>query len=80
MMENKAKIYEPPKGTRGDNFVGGFMMRLARPIFQRQVSRYRRATTPEPGKFMGFPVLLLTTIGARSGKGAHPRPRRIPGW
>lgn len=44
------------------------MMRLARPFFQRQVSSYRRATSPEPPKFQGFPVLLLTTVGARSGR------------
>ncbi|HEX6350647.1 MAG TPA: nitroreductase family deazaflavin-dependent oxidoreductase [Candidatus Dormibacteraeota bacterium] len=48
--------------------MGGFLMRLAQPLFHRQVARYRRAPGPEPGKFMGFPVLLLTTVGARSGK------------
>jgi deazaflavin-dependent oxidoreductase (nitroreductase family) len=44
------------------------MLKLAQPFFRRQVDRYRKLTTEEPGKFMGFPVLLLTTVGARSGK------------
>jgi deazaflavin-dependent oxidoreductase (nitroreductase family) len=48
--------------------MGGVMMKLAQPFFRRQVKRYSRLTSPEPGKFMGFPVLLLTTVGAKSGK------------
>ncbi|HEY3195728.1 MAG TPA: nitroreductase family deazaflavin-dependent oxidoreductase [Candidatus Dormibacteraeota bacterium] len=48
--------------------MGGVMMKLAQPFFRHQVKRYSRLTSPEPGKFMGFPVLLLSTIGARSGK------------
>jgi len=44
------------------------MLKLAQPFFRRQVDRYRKLKTEEPGKFMGFPVLLLTTVGARSGK------------
>ena len=47
--------------------MGGVMMKLAQPFFRRQVKRYSRLTSPEPGKFMGFPVLLLSTIGAKSG-------------
>jgi len=44
------------------------MLRLARPFFSHQVARYRRANTPEPATFMGFPVCVLTTVGAKSGK------------
>lgn len=44
------------------------MLKLAQPFFQRQINRYSKLTTAEPGKFMGFPVLLLTTVGVRSGK------------
>ena len=47
--------------------MGGVMMKLAQPFFRRQVKRYSQLTSPEPGKFMGFPVLLLSTIGAKSG-------------
>jgi deazaflavin-dependent oxidoreductase (nitroreductase family) len=68
MTEKHTKIHVPPKGTRGDRIGGGLMMRLARPIMRRHVSRYSQVTTPEPGKFRGFPVLVLTTIGSRSGK------------
>ena len=67
MSEEQAKIRVPPKGTRGDPFMG-IMLRLARPFFARQVARYQRATGPEPARFQGFPVLLLTTVAARSGK------------
>src|SRR5919204_2236362 len=56
------------RGTRGARFMGGVLMRLARPFFNRQVRRYARATTAEPATFMGFPVCVLTTVGARSGK------------
>jgi deazaflavin-dependent oxidoreductase (nitroreductase family) len=68
MTDESSAIQVPPRGTRGDRMMGGLMLRLGRPFFARQVARYRRATGPEPGKFMGFPVLLLTTVGARSGK------------
>jgi len=67
-MTEGAKIRVPPRGTRGDRFIGGVMLRLARPFFSRQVARYRRASTPEPATFMGFPVCVLTTVGAKSGK------------
>ncbi|OLC02671.1 MAG: hypothetical protein AUI15_03500 [Actinobacteria bacterium 13_2_20CM_2_66_6] len=32
-----------------------------------QVSRYRKATGPTPPIMMGFPTVLLTTVGARTG-------------
>ena len=64
----QGSIHVPPKGTRGTRFMGGVLMRLARPFFNRQVRRYARATTAEPATFMGFSVCVLTTVGARSGK------------
>lgn len=42
-------------------------MRLAKPLMDMQISRYRRTSGPEPPKMMGFPTILLTTIGARTG-------------
>ncbi len=66
MSDQPGAIHVPPKGTRGDWFVG-LMMRVARPLVQMQVSRYSRAPTAEPAKFQGFPVLLLTTVGAKTG-------------
>lgn len=47
---------------------GALAARLARPFMKRQVARYQRAKGPEAEKFMGFPILLLTTVGARTGK------------
>ena len=43
-------------------------MRVFRPFAGLETSRYKRVSTPEAAKFMGFPVLVLTTTGARSGK------------
>jgi deazaflavin-dependent oxidoreductase (nitroreductase family) len=66
MTENT--IHVPPKGTRGDRLMGGLLMRLARPYFKRQVASVSRAATSEPATFNGFPVCVLTTVGARSGQ------------
>jgi len=63
-----SKIHVPPKGTRGDNVMGGFMLWLARPFFRRQVARYQKATGLDAELFMGYPVCVLTTVGAKSGK------------
>jgi deazaflavin-dependent oxidoreductase (nitroreductase family) len=40
-----------------------------------QISRYRKSTTPP--KMMGFPTVLLTTIGARTG---HERTHVLGGF
>ena len=42
-------------------------MRLAKPFMDMQISRYRRTKTPTAPIMMGFPTILLTTVGARSG-------------
>ena len=68
MRDEQPRIHVPPQGTRGARITGGLMLWLARPFFRRQVARYRRATSAEQEKFQGFPVLLLTTVGAKSGK------------
>jgi len=43
-------------------------MRLAKPLMNMQVSRYRRSASPKAPAMMGFPIVLLTTIGARTGQ------------
>ena len=59
----------PPKGTRGTSMPGGsLLMRLFKPVMDMQTSRIKNAPGPEPMKSMGFPVLVLTTVGARTGK------------
>jgi deazaflavin-dependent oxidoreductase (nitroreductase family) len=45
-----------------------FAFKLMRPFAGREVARYQKAKGPEPRMFMGFPVLVLTTVGAKSGK------------
>jgi deazaflavin-dependent oxidoreductase (nitroreductase family) len=47
---------------------GAWLWRLAKPMLDLQVSRYRRSAGPRQPEMMGFPVLLLTTVGARTGK------------
>jgi deazaflavin-dependent oxidoreductase (nitroreductase family) len=42
-------------------------MKLAKPLMDMQISRYRRAKEPVAPKMMGFPTILLTTVGARTG-------------
>jgi deazaflavin-dependent oxidoreductase (nitroreductase family) len=43
-------------------------MRLFKPLLEMQVSRYRKTVGPTPPVMMGFPTVLLTTIGARTGR------------
>jgi deazaflavin-dependent oxidoreductase (nitroreductase family) len=59
----------PPRGTRGTDPPGGaFLQRLFQPLAGMMVSRYRKAKSATPPVMMGFPTVLLTTIGARTGK------------
>src|SRR5258706_8700206 len=67
MSERKA-IDIPPPGTRGTKMpFEGASMRIAKPFDDMQVSRYRRAKDATAPMMMGFPTVLLTTVGARTG-------------
>ena len=67
-MSDRKTIEIPPRGTRGSNMpFGGAFMRLAKPLMDMQISRYRKTAGPTPPQMMGFPTILLTTVGARSG-------------
>lgn len=70
MAEQPGNIRVPPRGTKGSSTPPGskLLMRLAKPLMDRQVARWQRAKGPEAPRFMGFPLLLLTTVGARTGK------------
>jgi deazaflavin-dependent oxidoreductase (nitroreductase family) len=57
----------PPKGTRGALMMD-FFFKLMKPFAGREVARYQKASGPEQKMFMGFPVLVLTTVGAKSGQ------------
>jgi deazaflavin-dependent oxidoreductase (nitroreductase family) len=68
MGDRPDKIEIPPRGTRGAwTPGGGFLMRLFKPLMDMQVSRYRKASDATPPVMMGFPTVLLTTVGARTG-------------
>ena len=67
-MPEKEPIEIPPGGTRGTKMpFEGALMKIAKPFADMQVSRYRRATDATAPMMMGFPTVLLTTVGARSG-------------
>jgi len=63
-----AQLEIPPRGTRGTDPPGGaFLQRLFKPLAGMMVSRYRKSKGPTPPVMMGFPTVLLTTVGARTG-------------
>lgn len=47
---------------------GKVLMKVFKPLLNRQVDKVRRTSGPEQPKMMGFPVVLLTTVGARTGQ------------
>lgn len=64
-MPDTKPIEIPPRGTRGRRLTGIFF-RLLRPLAAGQISRYRRHAEPE--RMGGVPLVLLTTVGARTGQ------------
>ena len=69
MKDKTHAIRIPPKGTKGAAAMDrlGFLDPVMNAFGRRQVKKLRSATGPEPATFMGFPVLLLTTVGAKTG-------------
>ena len=65
-------IKVPPSGTHGAG-APAVMNRVLAPLMRLQIARYRRAKGGGQPEMMGFPALILTTVGARSG-----RPRTVP--
>ena len=69
MTEGTTAIRIPPKGTKGTGMPGGkLLMKLFKPLADMNTSRFKNAKGPEQPKMMGFPILVLTTHGAKSGK------------
>lgn len=61
-------IQSSPRGTYGATIPGGpVLRRLFEPLAKMQISWYRRSGGVRLSRMMGFPVVLLTTSGARSG-------------
>jgi len=46
---------------------GRVLQWIFKPLMEGQVSRYRKKAGAEQPKFMGFPAVVLTTKGARTG-------------
>jgi len=67
-MPEKKAIHIPPRGTRGARQPwGGAVAKVFQPLINMQISRYRKSKEPKAPVMMGFPIVLLTTVGARSG-------------
>ena len=63
-------IEATPNGTYGTKMPGGkVLQKLFEPMMKRGVASYRRTGgTNRMSRMMGFPVVLLTTKGAKSGQ------------
>src|SRR5438105_14419068 len=74
MAEPGDRIEITPRGTRGARTMwGSFLPRLFKPLLDMQISRYRKATEPVAPKMFDFPLVLLTTVGAPTGREfTHP--------
>ena len=46
---------------------GGVLGKLFKPVMNMQIARYRRSNSPTQPVMMGFPTVLLTTVGSKSG-------------
>jgi deazaflavin-dependent oxidoreductase (nitroreductase family) len=69
MADKPTTIRIPPAGTKGTRIPGEkILMKVFKPMFDRQVAQLRRTTSPEPPNRMGFPNVLLTTVGAKTGQ------------
>jgi|SRR5690242_7573668 len=69
MADKKTEIPIPPRGTHGTRMPGGPVFRaLSKPYLNRELKRLKDPNASEQHKFMGFPVAVLTTIGARTGQ------------
>lgn len=69
MSEPQNTITIPARGTRGSSMPGGgVLMKLAKPFMDRQISRYRKTSGDTAPRMMGFPIVLLTTLGAKTGQ------------
>ena len=62
-------IQAPPNGTHGVKLAGGRLLwKLLKPLERMQIRSYRRTGgSNRMSRTMDFPVVLLTTKGARSG-------------
>jgi deazaflavin-dependent oxidoreductase (nitroreductase family) len=62
-----SQLQIPPKGTRGRR-ITDVLFKLLMPLAGTQISRYRKSATAEPPTMNNIPLVLLTTIGAKTGR------------
>jgi deazaflavin-dependent oxidoreductase (nitroreductase family) len=77
MKEDIDPLPIPSRGSRGAWQPPRFLMKALEPLMNMQISRYRKSASPTPPKMMGFPTVLLTTIGAKTG---HERTHVLGGF
>ncbi len=69
MSDSHTTINIPARGTRGTSMPGrGVLAKLAKPFMDMQVSRYRKTSGDTLPRMMGFPVVVVTTVGAKTGQ------------
>ena len=68
MADSTQQLEIPPRGKKGSGAAANRFFRLLRPLMGMQISRYRKTAGAEPPRMFGFPVVLLTTRGARTGR------------
>ena len=68
MPDNETEIRIPPRGTKGAWMPSGRVFKtVTKPYFNRELKRLENPTATEQARFMGFPVGVVTTVGAKSG-------------
>ena len=69
MSDSNKPIPVPARGVKGSRGmdIARPLMKLARPLMDMQISRYRKTAGPQAPVVMGFPTVLLTTVGAKTG-------------
>jgi deazaflavin-dependent oxidoreductase (nitroreductase family) len=68
MADATKQLRIPPSGKRGGGMrMVGPLMKVFKPLMDMQISRYRKTSSPAPPVMMGFPVVVLTTVGAKTG-------------
>lgn len=61
-------IEASPRGSYGAKIPGGRFLRVVfEPLAKMQIASYRRSGGARLSRMMGFPVVLLTTTGAKTG-------------
>ena len=66
MAEARRQLEIPPRGTRGRRVVD-VLFKILGPLAGTRISRYRKRSSRELPMLNGMPLVLLTTIGARTG-------------